>query len=96
MKCTIKSHEVTASRIERTEPIFSHGAMVAPDKGLVLVMVDGSQEKWAADKSGIVPTIGDFLVRDPELHFTVVVPAARFRELFAEVEGLNNGAQDLL
>lgn len=81
---TIKSHAVTGARIARTEPIYDHGAMVAPDKGLMLRMEDGSTEKWVADKSGIVPRIDDFLVRDSELHFTVVVPAARFKELFAE------------
>jgi hypothetical protein len=83
---TIKPHEVRAEKIMRTEPIYNGGAMVAPNAGLMLIMSDGSKEKWAADKSGIAPQIGDFLVRDSELYFTVVVPAARFNELFAVAE----------
>jgi hypothetical protein len=81
---TVKPHAVTGARITRTEPIYDQGAMVAPDRGLMLVMDDGSSEKWVADRFGVVPQIGDFLVCDPELHCTVVVPAARFSELFAE------------
>lgn len=81
---TVKSHAVTAARILRTEPIYDHGAMVAPDRGLMLRLEDESVEKWIADKSGVMPQIGDVLVRDFELHCTVVVPAAQFQELFTE------------
>jgi hypothetical protein len=83
---TVKPHAVTGARILRTEPIYNGGAMVAPDAGLMLVMEDRSKERWVADKFGAVPHVGDFLVRDPELHCTLVVPAARFSELFAEKE----------
>jgi hypothetical protein len=80
----VKSHVVTGARILRTEPIYDHGAMVAPDKGLMLRLADGTVEKWVADKSGVIPQIDDFLVRDPELHCTVVVPVEKFNELFGE------------
>jgi hypothetical protein len=84
VKYTIKPHAVIGARILRVEPIYDFGAMVPPDKGLMLRMEDGSKEKWAADQSGIVPQIDDFLVRDSELHFTVVVPAVKFATFFAE------------
>jgi hypothetical protein len=86
VKYTVKSHEVQAAKITKTEPIFDHGAMVAPDRGLILVLDDGSREKWVADKSGVVPQIGDFVITDPELHIRVVVPAARFAVMFQEIE----------
>lgn len=78
----VKSHPVTGTRISRTEPICDQGKMVAPNAGLMLIMEDGSSEKWVADRFGAVPNIGDFLVRDPELRITAVVSASQFSELF--------------
>jgi hypothetical protein len=87
MTYQMRTHSVTAQRIERVAPLIVGGdKMFAPDKGIVLRLDDGSKLTWMIDTGSPAPQVGDWLVRDADLAATVVVSAAKFAALFAAAE----------
>jgi hypothetical protein len=78
----IKKHPVTAIKIVALQPLVIGGVMAAPDAGFTLVLADDSKRRWAAEKGGVPPVVGDFLVTDTEVGVTYTVCAEKFETLF--------------
>ena len=58
---------------------------MAPDQGLALILDDGQKINWLAESKQPVPTAGDYYAEDSVLGISVLIPAAKFNELFSEV-----------
>ena len=82
MATMLRAHAVTAARIISVQPLVTQGRLVSPDAGLLLVLADGSREKWISEKDNVTPAPGDWLVTDGELHAAYVVSAQKFATLF--------------
>ena len=83
-KYRVNSHAVEGSKIVSIQPLVAQGRVLAPNAGLTLVLDDESKNKWLNEPNAPTPAVGDFLVRDDELHVAFVVPAAKFKTLFKE------------
>lgn len=82
-----KPRAVLASQVIRVEPLMSKNTtLLSPDRGLVLVLDDGTKHRWLAE-DGAMPAPDDYLVRDGELHHDFIVPVNKFAELFEETDG---------
>jgi hypothetical protein len=80
----MKSHKVQASQVTGLEPLVVAGQMKAPSVGLTLILANGARHIWLTEKTGPMPSVGDYAVRDEALNLEFVVPASRFAELFKE------------
>jgi hypothetical protein len=81
METTIKSHKVTATKVEEVGPLHIHGRMVGPNEGLMLVLEDGQRRVWMTDKSDSTPETGSYFVTDDIVGVSFILPAAKFSAL---------------
>ncbi len=77
----LKSHNVTAVKIDRIEPLIIGGQLVGPNQGVSLRTSEG-KGRWTSEPNVPTPEAGDYLVTDAELRLKFVVPAALFESLF--------------
>jgi len=86
VKFTVKSHSVDATQITSIGPLYSEGKMMGPNDGLQVALKNGRTHKWVSEKDGYVPAIGDYFIVDADLKVSFILPASKFKELFAEAE----------
>ena len=83
---TAQPRGVLAAQIIRVEPLMARNtALLSPDQGLLLVLDSGEKHKWLSEPNAPVPQIGDAFVVDSELGVSLIVPAAKFGQLFEAV-----------
>ncbi len=83
MIATIKARTVNAARIVELEPLFIRGEMKPIHAGVLLRLDDGTSQTWLAERGNSnAPEVGDFLIRDNDLHVSAVLNPAKFSELF--------------
>ena len=85
MRAQIKTHTVDAKRVAGILPLRSHGQLMSPDRGLVLILGNDVQHVWLGEGGGIAPEVGDVLITDAELQTTYVVTAQKFSSFFSQV-----------
>ena len=79
----VKTHEVAVTKIVGIQPLMGRNtALMAPDQGLLLVLDSGEKHKWLSEPNAPVPQVGDAFVIDSELGVSLIVPAAKFADLF--------------
>jgi len=78
----VKSHPVTAFRIASVGPLMARGQVMSPNAGLLLALDNQTTHRWLSEKDGYTPVVGDFFVTDDELKISLIIPAAKFGELF--------------
>lgn len=83
----MNSHEVEVHKVVNIQPLLGRGgsSLMSPDQGLALILDDGQKINWLAESKQPAPSAGDFLIEDSALGTSILIPAAKFNELFSEV-----------
>ena len=81
-KYTVRSHEVTASKIAKLLPLYDGTGFASPTRGVNLELEGGRTVRWLIEDKSHVPQVGDFIVDDSALDICILVPSAKFPEVF--------------
>jgi hypothetical protein len=78
----MKSHSVTARRIESLAPLHVGERLAAPDVGALLILEDGQKIRWVPEAAAPIPQAQDWFVQDTDFGVAFIVTPAKFDEFF--------------